>query len=146
MSPSRPIARRAARFLAAVVALGLAASAAAADSFPFDQDLLLDVTPMRPVKKVPMINIAADGSARLSLWCKTVRGQVQLNGGSIRVEAGPLPDALPQYMSDGQCTPERMEADRQTLVELAQVTGWSQRGNVVTLSGPTALRFRVSDH
>ncbi len=29
---------------------------------------------------------------------------------------------------------------------LAQVTTWQQAGGVVTLDGPSALRFRPSDH
>lgn len=130
---------------AAVLALG-ATAVDAADRFPFDRDLLLDAAPMRPVKRVPILNVAPDGAATIDLWCKTVRAFVQLSGDGIRIEAGPLPDALPQYVSAGQCTPERMQADSEVLALLVQVTGWQRRGNSVIFDGPTRLRFRLSDH
>jgi hypothetical protein len=79
---------------AVVLALG-ATAVDAAYLFPFDRDLLLDAAPMRPVKRVPILNVAPDGAATIDLWCKTVRGFVQLSGDGIRIEAGPLPDALP---------------------------------------------------
>ena len=68
--------------------------------------------------------VSANGGATIDLWCKTVQSRVDVSDTAIRVEPGPLPDALPQYMSDGQCTPERMQADQSTLAEMAQVTGW----------------------
>ena len=130
---------------AAALALG-ATAADAADLFPFDRDLLLDAAPMRPVKRVPILNVAPDGAATIDLWCKTVRAVVQLSSDGIRIEAGPLPDALPQYVSAGQCTPERMQADYEVLAMLLQVTGWQRRGNTVILDGAARLRFRLSDH
>jgi hypothetical protein len=48
-----------------------------------------------------------------------VKGRVQLSDTAIRIESGPLPDSLPRYMSDGQCTSELMQADLQVLIELA---------------------------
>lgn len=101
---------------------------------------------MRPVKRVPVLLVSANGAATIDLWCKTVQSRVQVTDTAIRVEPGPLPDELPQYMSDGQCTPERMQADQATLAEMAQVTGWRRQGDVVVLSGSTTLRFRLSSH
>jgi hypothetical protein len=49
-------------------------------------------------------------------------------------------------MSDGQCTPERMQADADTLAALAQVTAWRRQGRLIVLLGPTPLKFRPSDH
>lgn len=118
----------------------------AADRFPFDRDLLLDAGRMDRVKRVPILNVGADGRATIDLWCRTVRGRVQLSDASIRIEPGPLPSGLPRYMSDGQCTPARMQADNDTLAALAQMTGWSRRGDRITLSGPRTLRFHVSNH
>ena len=118
----------------------------AADSFPFDRDLLLDVAPMRPVKRVPILAVSENGNATIGLWCKTVLGRVTIADKEIHIESGPLPDALPQYMSDGQCTPERMQADADTLAALTQVTTWRRRGELIVLLGPTALTFRPSDH
>ncbi len=118
----------------------------AADYFPFDRDLLLDAGRMGRVKRVPILNVGADGRATIDLWCRTVHGRVQLSDAVIRIEPGPLPIGLPRYMTEGQCTPARMQADNDTLAALAQVTGWSRRGDSVTLSGPRTLRFRVSSH
>ncbi len=118
----------------------------AADRFPFDRDLLLDAGRLGRVKRVPILNVAADGRATIDLWCRTVGGRVQLSGSGMRIEPGPLPANLPRYMIDGQCSPERMQADNDTLAALMQVTGWSRRGDSVTLSGPQTLRFRVSNH
>jgi len=118
----------------------------AADSFPFDQELLLNAARIGRVKRVPVLNVAADGRAIIDLWCRTVRGRVQLSDSSMHIEPGPLSQGLPQYMVDGQCTPERMQADNDTLVALAQVTGWQRRGGTVILTGPQTLRFSISDH
>jgi hypothetical protein len=130
-----------------VLAAGLFAAVGAgraAEPFPFDHELLLDVRPMPPVKRVPVLMVAPNGAATIDLWCQTVRGRVELSDMAIRIEPGPLPDGLPRYMSDGQCTPERMQADADTLAALAQVTGWRARGDVVVLSGPKTFRFRLS--
>ncbi|MGN6572222.1 MAG: hypothetical protein ACTHLO_12485, partial [Pseudolabrys sp.] len=141
MTLSVPAVRRfrAAASLALTLALFTPTIATAAD-FPFDQQLMLDTAPMGKVRRVPSITIGADGSAQLQLWCKTASAQVAVNAGAIQIAPAPLPEALPQYMSDGQCSPERMAADADLLNVLAQVTGWQQAGGVVTLVGPTALR------
>jgi hypothetical protein len=118
----------------------------AADSFPFDRELLLDVQPMRPVKRVPVLNVAPNGAATIDLWCKTVQGRVELSHDAIRIEPGPLPEDLPRYMSAGQCTPERMQADQEVLADMAQVTTWRRQGQGIMLVGPKTLRFRTSDH
>ena len=49
-------------------------------------------------------------------------------------------------LSVGQCTPERMQADQELLVMLAQVTGWQRENGGIVLVGPTELKFRPSDH
>lgn len=128
-----------------LVAAGLRVGVAA-DRFPYDRDMLLDAGRMGRVKRVPVLNVAADGRATIDLWCRTVPGRVQLSGLSIRIEPGPLPLGLPRYMSDGQCTPARMQADNDTLAALAQVTGWRRHGDTVMLTGAQTLRFRVSNH
>lgn len=121
------------------------AVAAAAD-FPFEQQLMLDVAPMGKVRRVPSVMISVDGTARLELWCKTASAQVAIDATAIQILPAPLPDALPQYMSDGQCSPERMAADTDLLAALSQVTTWQSAGGVITLGGPSVLRFRPSDH
>lgn len=118
----------------------------AAERFPFDQDLLLNARYIGRTERVPILNVTTDGRATIGLWCRTVSGRVQLTDSAIRIEPGPLLPDLPRYMVDGQCTPERMQADNDTLAALAQVTGWRRRGDSVTLTGPQTLRFQVSDH
>jgi len=132
-----------------VLAAGLFAAVGAgrsAERFPFDQELLLDVRPMPPVKRVPVLMVTPTGAATIDLWCKTVKGRVELSDTAIRIEPGPLPDDLPQYMSGGQCTPERMQADEAILAALAQVNAWRRQGRAVVLVGPTTMRFTPSDH
>lgn len=148
MTAVRPIAGRSAIVLTALVVALLAVCdlSRAAEPFPFDRELLLDVRPMPPVKRVPVLMVEPNGAATIDLWCQTVKGRVELSATAIRIEPGPLPEGLPRYMSDGQCTPERMQADQEVLTELAQVTDWRAHGDAVVLRGPTTLRFRVSSH
>lgn len=141
---SDPAGRRF-RIVFALAAI-MAGPALAAEAFPYDRQLMLDVAPMGKVRRVPSVTVSEDGSARLELWCKTAAAQVALNADAIQIAPGPLPEALPQYMSEGQCSPERMAADVDLINALSQVSGWQQAGGVVTLSGPSVLRFRPSDH
>jgi hypothetical protein len=120
--------------------------ASAAAEFPFDRPLMLDVARMGPVRRVPSVIISADGTARLELWCKTTSAQVAVNDSAIQIVPAPLPEALPQYMSDGQCSPERMAADLDLIGALSQVGRWQLASGVMTLDGPSVLHFRPSDH
>ena len=141
MSLLRPIG---VRFVAAIaLALG-AASAQAADQFPFDRDLVLEARPMRPAKRMPVLTVSVGGTATIDLWCKTVNGRVELGDNTIRIETEPLPETLPTRMLAGQCSPERMAADETMLSALTQATSWRRRGEAVELSGPTTLRFYPS--
>jgi hypothetical protein len=136
-------------FACGVLALGLLAGPSlgrAADGFPFDQTLMLDVKPMPPVKRVPILTVTPDGEATIGLWCKTVRARAELADGAMRIEPGPLPDDLPQYMVDGQCTDERMKADVETLAALAEVTDWRRQGGAIVLTDATPLKFRPSSN
>lgn len=133
----------------AAVALPVVDRAPAADVFPFDQELVLDAKPMRPAKRMPVLTVAEDGRATVDLWCRTVAARVQLDGAAIKIETAPLPEALPQYMSDGQCNEARVVADNDMLAALAQVTEWQKHGDGVVLNGGASLvplRFRPSDH
>jgi hypothetical protein len=136
-------------FACGVLALGLLAGASvlrAADQFPFDQTLMLDVKPMPPVKRVPILTVDQNGEATIGLWCKTVRARAALTDSAMRIEPGPLPDDLPQYVVDGQCTDERMKADQDTLDALTQVTGWRRQGGAIVLTGAAPLKFRPSSN
>ena len=114
--------------------------------FPFDQELVLDAQPMRPAKRMPVLNVEPNGNARIDLWCKTVTARVELSDAAVKIESAPLPEALPEMMGNGQCSPERMQADQDLLAALTQVTEWRRQGGAIMLVGPTTLKFRQSDH
>jgi hypothetical protein len=136
------------RVAGALLALSflIAGAIAAGDEFPFDQELLLDSAPMRPGKRMPILVVEANGSANIDLWCKTVSARIEISGSAIKIEPGPLPEGLPEMLSAGQCTPERIKADEKLLVDLAQVTAWQRENGGIVLVGPTPLKFRPSDH
>jgi heat shock protein HslJ len=132
--------------LASLLLLPASGIGVAADQFPFDQELLLEVAPMRPAKRMPILTVAPDGNATVDLWCKTVPARVEITDATIKIEPGPLPEGLPEMMSDGQCTPARMQADEDMLAALAQVTAWRMQGSALMLVGLKTLKFRPSDH
>ena len=132
--------------VAAILVLWACGTGFAAEPFPFDQDLLLDVAPMRPGKRMPLLTVEPNGNARIDLWCRTVPGRIEMSDTALKIEAGPLPEGQPEMMSAGQCTPERMQADEELLAVLSQVSSWRRDGEGIVLEGPKTLRFRVSDH
>lgn len=121
-------------------------SVRAADEFPYDAVLLLDVAPMKPLKRVPILTVQENGSATIELWCRTAEARVQLSDNAIKIEVAPLSEALPQYMSSGQCSDDRVAADNEMLDAITQVTEWRRRGDGVELIGPKPMRFRASSH
>src|SRR5262245_57635986 len=135
------------RAVAAVVLSFLVCGAAAtADQFPFDQEFLLDAAPMRPGKRMPILLVEPNGNAKIDLWCKAVSARIEISGMALKIDPGPLPEGLPEMLSAGQCTPERMQADQELLAALAQVTGWQRQDESIVLLGPSTLKFRPSDH
>jgi heat shock protein HslJ len=120
-----------------VLAFLLAAGGAAwAQEFPYDRDLVLDAPALRGSKRLPVIAISPDGQAQIDLWCKRGSGQAAIAGDAIAITVG--------AMNDEPCTAERQQADEDMLAALAGVTGWSARGEVVTLTGARPLRFRLA--
>ena len=132
--------------LAAVLLLLTCGARAPGELFPFDQEFLLDAEPMRPGKRMPILTIKPNGDARIDLWCRTVPARVEISDAAIKIDSGPLPEGLPEMMSAGQCTPERIQADDELLGALIQVTGWRRQGDGIVLEGPKTLKFRPSDH
>jgi len=122
----------------AFVALLLFVSAAQAQDFPFDRDLVLEARPMRGSKRVPILSVDASGQAQIDLWCKRGSGQAVIAGGTITIIVGD--------MGEETCTPDRAQADEQMIVALSQVTTWSLRGDVLTLNGGATLRFRAASN
>jgi hypothetical protein len=135
------------RGLAAFVLSLLACGAAApAEQFPFDQEFLLDAAPMRPGKRMPILLVEPNGNARIDLWCQSVPARVEISDMTMKIEPDPLPEGLPEMLSAGQCTPERIQADQELLAVLTQVTGWQRQGEGIALLGSSMLKFRPSDH
>jgi hypothetical protein len=132
--------------VAAILILLTCGAGVAADTFPFDRELLLDAAPMRPGKRMPVLAVEPNGSARIDLWCRTVPARVEISDAAIKIETGPLPEDMPTMQSAGQCTPERVQADEEFLATLTQMTGWRRVGDGIVLEGPKTLKFRASDH
>jgi heat shock protein HslJ len=116
--------------------LATSAAAQAPSAFPYDRDLVLDVPPMRGSKRVPVLEVAADGRAQIDLWCKRGTGQAAISGEEITITIA--------VMNDEPCTAERAQADEDMLATLAALTGWRLQDNVVTLTGAATLRFRLA--
>ena len=133
-----------------VAAIGLSllacGAAAPAEQFPFDQEILLDAAPMRPGKRMPILLVEPNGNAKIDQWCKAVSARVTISDMSMKIEPESLPEELPEMLSAGQCTPERVQADQELLATLTQVTGWQRQNGNIVLLGPTELKFRPSDH
>ncbi len=104
-------------------------------AFPFDRDLMLDVAPMRGSKRVPILEIAANGSASLQLWCVSVQGKASVGSDTITI--------VPTAAQQGQCAPSRRTSDENLLAALVQATGWRRLGDVIELTGTQTLRFRL---
>lgn len=124
--------------LAVVSALGFGwiGPSLAQNEFPFDHELLFDTKPMRNSKRVPTLEVTADGQATIDLWCKSGSGQVVVAAQTITIIPGP--------MSEQPCAPERAQGDEDMLVGLTQVTTWRREGDVLVLIGPKVLRFRLA--
>jgi hypothetical protein len=132
--------------IAVLLSFLICGAAVPADQFPFDQEFLLDAAPMRPGKRMPIIIVEPGGNAKIDLWCKTVSARLDISDTALKIEVGPLPEGLPDMMSAGQCTPERIKADEDLLANLSQVTGWHRQNGGIVLVGPTTFKFRPSDH
>jgi len=126
----------------AAVCLLLICGMAAAEPFPFGQELLLDAAPMRPGKRMPILTVEANGDARIDLWCRAVLARVEIADMAVKIEAAPLPEELPAMQGTGQCTPERIKADEETLASIVQVTEWRREGDTILLIGQTTMKFR----
>jgi heat shock protein HslJ len=125
------------RCLIAVICVFAAVSgtALAQQGFPFDSELLLDVRPMPGSKRIPNMDVGANGTIALEMWCNRVEGQVIVAGGTITVLTG--------EPTNRQCPPERARGDEELLGALSAVTSWRREGGTVLLIGPRTLRFRV---
>lgn len=131
------IARR--RGLAAALCAFLIAITAEAVAeqygFPFDSELLLDADPLPGSKRVPSMDVAANGAIALEMWCNRIEGQVVVAADTITVLTGPA--------TNRSCSSARLRRDADLLSALTGVTKWRRQGDIVVLIGPRTLRFRL---
>jgi len=104
-------------------------------NFPFGKELLLDVDPMPGSKRVPTMDIAANGAIMVEMWCNRIEGQLVVAGDTITVLTG--------QATERQCQPERLRGDAGLLSALVEVTSWRREGDFVELTGRRTLRFRL---
>ena len=107
-------------------------------TFPFDLEMLLDARPLPGSRRVPILEIGADGRAQVDLWCRSGVAEVTVKGSAIKFTLG--------AMRESGCTAERAKRDEDLAAALVQVTGWKFADDIVTFTGPTELRFRLSTH
>lgn len=117
---------------------GVREAVAAERGFPYEQELMLDASPMKGSKRVPMLEIGPSGEASIEMWCNTVKVQLVVASDTITVVAG--------AKTDRQCTPDRMRGDDDLLTILEQITNWRRDGDLLTLRGSRNMRFRLSTH
>ena len=116
-----------------------AATAAVAQSaFPFGREFMLDAPPIKGSKQIPSLDIDEKGIADINLWCGSVKGQLGVAGDTVTIITGPK--------SERTCSPERMQADDDTLGALNAVTSWRLEGDTLVLTGARTLRFRAQSN
>ena len=118
-----------------VAALGVTPADAMENRFPFESELILDVDPMRGSKRIPNMDVAANGAIALEMWCNRIEGQLVVAADTVTVLTG--------QATSRQCPPERLRGDTELLDALTQVTNWRREGTTVLLIGPKTLRFRI---
>ena len=128
---SRPVLAATAIVLAAV-------APASAQSFPYDQEMLLDVKPLPGSRRVPMMEVHPDGKATVDMWCHSAVAEIAVTGDEVKFT---FVSAKPE-----NCTPERIELDQAMAKALLEVTSWRQQKDIVEFIGPTTFRFRLSTH
>jgi heat shock protein HslJ len=104
--------------------------------FPFDSELILDTAPMRGSRKIPNMDVTANGGIIMEMWCNRIEGQFVVAADTVTVLTG--------QATQRQCPPDRVEGDERLLAALTQVTNWRRNGDILDLLGPPRpLRFRL---
>ena len=123
----------------AAVAIGMAAAVPAhAQTFPFDQEMLLETRPLPGSRRVPMMEVHPNGKASVDMWCHSAVAEIAITGNEIKFT---FVSAKPE-----NCTPERIELDQKMAKELLEITQWRRKNDIVEFVGPTTFRFRISTH
>ncbi|MBS0531092.1 MAG: META domain-containing protein [Proteobacteria bacterium] len=126
------------RAAAVMVVIGSmhASSASAQDGFPFGLEMILDAQPLPGSRRVPSLEIGDSGDVKLELWCKSGTGQFSVAGNTVIFAAGGL--------QDRSCPPAKAQADDDLIAALTAAATWKRQGDLVSFTGPTPLRFRIS--
>jgi hypothetical protein len=124
--------------LAAAAIMLVAAAPAGAQSFPYDQEMLLETKPLPGSRRVPMIEVHPGGKASVDMWCHSAVAQFTITGSDVKIE---FVSAKPE-----NCTPERIELDQAMAKAMLEITQWRRRNDIVEFVGPTTFRFRISTH
>jgi hypothetical protein len=112
--------------------------AAAQKAFPYDAELRLDAPPMKGSKRVPWLQFSANGAVDIDLWCASGRGSAVVVDKTITI--------TPTALRDNQCSPAQLEADKDFLTKLMQVTAWRWDGFLLVFEGPETLRWRPASN
>jgi hypothetical protein len=123
---------------AAVTGFTMCQPAAAQKAFPYGAELRLDANPMRGSKRLPWLQFSENGSVDIDLWCASGRGRAVVVERTITI--------VPTALRDNQCSAEQLEADKDFLSKLMQVTAWRWEGFLLVLEGPEALRWRPASN
>jgi META domain len=126
------------RLCAVLMTLGIAAADARAQTFPYDQEMLLEVTPLPGSRRVPMLEIHPNGKASVDLWCHSASADVSVSDKEIKFTF--------TSAREENCTPERLALDQTMAKALMEMTHWRRENDIVVLVGPTTFRFRISTH
>lgn len=119
-----------------LLAVALAAPARAQSSFPFGRELLMDARPMPGSKRVPILDIADNGLAEITLWCASAKARLIVVADTVTVLIGPK--------TAPTCSPEQTQRDEDLLAAFSQATNWRLDQDMLVLSGgPTMLRFHL---
>ncbi len=112
--------------------------AAAQKAFPYGAELRLDANPMKGSKRLPWLQFSENGTVDIDLWCASGRGRADVSGRAITI--------VPTGLRDNQCSQAQLEADKDFLSKLMQVTAWRWEGVLLVLEGPEALRWRPASN
>jgi heat shock protein HslJ len=129
------------RLLIVLVAIlaGMPAASSVAEAqaaFPYDREFRLDVKPMRGSKRIPGLEIGANGDATIDLWCNSVQAKLVVAADTITILTAPPPEM--------SCPPDRARGDEDLLAALNEVTNWRMEGEFLVFTGGKSLRFRLN--
>jgi hypothetical protein len=116
----------------------LAVPAAAQKAFPYGAELRLETAPMKGSKRLPWLQFSENGSVDIDLWCASGAGRAAVVERSITI--------TPTGLRDNQCSQAQLNADKDLLTKLMQVTAWRWDGFLLVLEGPETLRWRPASN